>query len=54
MLHAERPRRVKRLFLGASTVAAGLIVAYLVVGYMVAARLSAPVRRPNGSPLTRA
>ena len=54
MLHAEGPRRVKRLFLGASTVAAGLIVAYLVVGYMVAARLSAPVRRPNGSPLTRA
>jgi pimeloyl-ACP methyl ester carboxylesterase len=33
-------------FLWASVVAVGLVVAYLVIGYVVAARLSAPVRRP--------
>jgi uncharacterized protein len=35
-----------RAFLWASIVAAGSVVAYLIIGYVVAARLSAPVRRP--------
>lgn len=35
-----------RLLLWVSVAAAGLAVAYLVIGYVVAARLSAPVRKP--------
>ena len=35
-----------RVLLWISVVAAGLAVAYLVIGYAVAARLSAPVRKP--------
>jgi uncharacterized protein len=37
---------VTRALLWVSVAAAGLAVAYLVIGYVVAARLSAPVRKP--------
>jgi uncharacterized protein len=37
---------VTRVLVWVSVVAAGLAVAYLVIGYVVAARLSAPVRKP--------
>jgi pimeloyl-ACP methyl ester carboxylesterase len=40
-----------RAFLWASVVVVALAVAYLVVGYLVAARISAPVRKPlEGTP----
>ena len=41
-----RGERLTRVFLWSLAVAVVCVVAYLVVGYVVAARLSAPVRRP--------